>query len=306
MARAASGMRGRGMNRRRGVAGLVERRAAADGSWHTARTAAGARLLAGVRAVNEFHLRTPARRRLELPAADTTLVVVFDGAVTAGATSGFTSLVRGPSTRAGRGGHGGVLSGVELLLAPWLAWQVFAVPVGDLTGAMPCLPELLGREGTRLEDALATAKQAEERLDIVQGWLAMRRQSGPAVAPQVLGAWRELVRTRGRIPVRELVSASGWSACTLERRFAEQIGQPPKKMARVLRLRHAIDLLVGGTPAARVAATCGFHDQAHFSREVKIMTDLTPTELLAARAAGDASGPPLDRLRDHVTSILLR
>ena len=125
-------------------------------------------------------------------------------------------------------------------------------------------------------------------------------------APQVLGAWRALVRTRGRVPVRDLVAASGWSACTLERRFAEQIGSPPKKMARVLRLRHAVDLLAGGAPPAGVAATCGFHDQAHLTREVKTMTGLTPTGLLAARTEGEAAGPPLDRLRGHVTSILLR
>jgi AraC-like DNA-binding protein len=192
-----------------------------------------------------------------------------------------------------------------MLCAPWLAWRVFGVPVREVTDGAPSLSELLGRDGTRLQDALATAPRAEERLHILQNWLAHRCQAGPAVAPQVLGVWRELVRTHGRARIQDLVTATGWNARTLERRFAEQIGQPPKKMARVLRLRQAIDLLVGGTSAACVAATCGFHDQAHFTREVKAMTELTPAALVTARAAGAGSGPPLDRLRDHVTSILL-
>ena len=47
------------------------------------------------------------------------------------------------------------------------------------------------------------------------------------------------------------------------RAFGKSIGE----YAREARLRHALALLTRtGTPIAEIAAECGFHDQAHFTR----------------------------------------
>ena len=57
----------------------------------------------------------------------------------------------------------------------------------------------------------------------------------------------------------------------------------PKVFGRLLRLRHAVEQL-GRADLAAVAAECGFSDQAHFTREVRALTGLTPTELIALRS----------------------
>ncbi|MDW6058529.1 helix-turn-helix domain-containing protein [Streptomyces sp. FXJ1.4098] len=99
--------------------------------------------------------------------------------------------------------------------------------------------------------------------------------------------------------------ADGWGSRTLEKRFREQIGLPPKTAARVLRLRRALRLLARGRVPAQVAAASGYCDQAHFTRECTAMTGLPPRRLHLARTASTTALMAHDRMRGEVTSIVL-
>ncbi|CAN5657105.1 hypothetical protein BH11ACT8_BH11ACT8_31520 [soil metagenome] len=60
-------------------------------------------------------------------------------------------------------------------------------------------------------------------------------------------------------------------------------GYGPAHLGRVLRLGRALALADAGSSWAAVAATTGFTDQAHLSRDVRSLTGLTPTALRAER-----------------------
>ncbi|GAA1961770.1 helix-turn-helix domain-containing protein [Catenulispora subtropica] len=289
----------------------LQRRFGQNGTWRTTRSPIGPALPRGILAYNEFDLRLGGtRRRLELPINAVTVLFLFEGSVciesVPGGDARFTSLVRGSVDRAGIGRHDGRLSGVEILLEPWLAWRVFGIPMRELSEAPVALDALTGRRGLRVAEQLAEAADARRRMTILRRLLADRVREGPQVAPQVLWAWQRLVASRGQIRIADLATASEWTARTLENRFAEQIGQTPKRAARILRLRDAAAQLINGLVPSHVAASCGFADQAHLGREVKAMTGFTPARLGAQRAGGvGTEGPPLDRLDGQVTSLLL-
>ena len=76
--------------------------------------------------------------------------------------------------------------------------------------------------------------------------------------------------------VGELAAALGCSRRHLVNRFAADIGAPPKLAARLLRFEHARRRL-GSAPLARVAADCGYADQAHLSREFAELAGAPPT-----------------------------
>jgi AraC-like DNA-binding protein len=57
----------------------------------------------------------------------------------------------------------------------------------------------------------------------------------------------------------------------LHRRSLAAFGYGPKTLARVLRFDRAVALARAGTPLADVAATAGYADQAHLSREVRAL-----------------------------------
>ncbi|MER5887215.1 helix-turn-helix domain-containing protein [Streptomyces sp. NPDC001941] len=308
----------------------LENARAADGSWRTVRTPrGGAHLPAGVIGYNEFDYRTGPRRRLELPTATVTMVILFDGALHVGrlGTPGHGptppahgtpvhgspahgslvrgSLVHGPSLTAALGCHSGVLRGVELVVEPWLARRVFGVPVRELTqGGLP-LDDLLGRDGARLAEQLADGRGPHHRIQVVADALVRRLRDAPQVDPRVLGVWHHLVATEGQARIAELARTTGWSARTLEIRFEEQIGHTPKKTARILRLRRAAALLADGSSSSGAASACGYSDQAHLSREFKAMTGLSPTRFAAARTGRTDGERPPDRIAGSATSVLM-
>ncbi|MEU5844080.1 AraC family transcriptional regulator [Rhodococcus sp. NPDC047139] len=72
--------------------------------------------------------------------------------------------------------------------------------------------------------------------------------------------------------VSQLASALGWSDRTLRRRSIRAYGYGPKMLSRVLRFRRAVARARAGEAFARVAADCGYSDQAHLAREVRMLT----------------------------------
>jgi AraC-like DNA-binding protein len=86
---------------------------------------------------------------------------------------------------------------------------------------------------------------------------------------------------------RALADEVGWSRRHLIARFREQVGAPPKLVARVVRFQQVLRRLERDRDAvgAELAAACGYFDQAHLAREVRALAGLTPGELAARRAA---------------------
>jgi AraC-like DNA-binding protein len=69
----------------------------------------------------------------------------------------------------------------------------------------------------------------------------------------------------------------------LERRFADHVGYGPKTLQRILRLQHVVRQLESHGTAGRlaeVAASAGYADQSHLSRETRRLTGLTPRQLV--------------------------
>lgn len=88
----------------------------------------------------------------------------------------------------------------------------------------------------------------------------------------------ELIRddcTRA-LPLAELSAAAGITPSHLVRSFTRHYGMTPHAYLLDRRIRHARDLLRGGTPLAEAALRCGFADQAHFQHHFKRRVAATP------------------------------
>lgn len=87
-------------------------------------------------------------------------------------------------------------------------------------------------------------------------------------------------RTGGQLRIIELADKLGIHIRCLERLFATRIGLSPKKLTRLVRLRHAFSLIFAGEyeNLADLAYTCGYSDQSHMIKEFKEMTGRLPSE----------------------------
>jgi AraC-like DNA-binding protein len=95
-------------------------------------------------------------------------------------------------------------------------------------------------------------------------------------------AWQQLAATRGRARIGSLTSELGWSRQRLIHGFREQVGMPPKTVARILRFQRAVRILKAGRQVrwTELALDCGYYDQAHMIREFGEFAGRTPTEFM--------------------------
>lgn len=75
---------------------------------------------------------------------------------------------------------------------------------------------------------------------------------------------------------------------TLQRAARRWLGMSPKVYSRIVRARTAQDLVCGGRALAEVASTLRFADQAHLTRELRLLLGRTPGEL---RTVGNLQDP---------------
>ena len=87
--------------------------------------------------------------------------------------------------------------------------------------------------------------------------------------------------------VAAVARAVGYSERELRRRFRDSVGYGPKTLQRVLRFQRALTgLRPQSEPTdslARLAASAGYSDQAHMTREIRELAGVTPLELARSR-----------------------
>jgi AraC-like DNA-binding protein len=94
-------------------------------------------------------------------------------------------------------------------------------------------------------------------------------------------ALRYLERHRGDVDLGWLAGQANLSERQFRRICEARTGLSPKRLARTLRFRQALDLTLQAAPGelTAVAHTCGFADQAHFTHEMRRFTGRTPSQL---------------------------
>jgi AraC-like DNA-binding protein len=183
--------------------------------------------------------------------------------------------------------HAGRSEGMQANLSPLAAHMLLGVPMDELARRTVPLDALFGGDADRLVEQLHDAPSWDARMTLLEQTLAARLAEARPPSAGVAWAWRRLRATYGRVRVATLCEELGWSRKRLVARFREEVGLPPKSVARLLRLEHAVDLLDrDATPSwAALALTCGYYDQAHLINEFRAMTGTTPTAFVADRAA---------------------
>jgi transcriptional regulator GlxA family with amidase domain len=104
------------------------------------------------------------------------------------------------------------------------------------------------------------------------------------VADELRRSWDLLVTTQGEASVADLARDVGWSRQHLARRFRDEFGLSPKLAGRIVRFERARRMLESTPPfvsIAQVAATCGYYDQSHLTRDFVELAGCPPGRWLA-------------------------
>jgi AraC-like DNA-binding protein len=189
-------------------------------------------------------------------------------------------------------------SGAGFLVGPMLTAEVFPVTGSyDTMGVRFCpgaATEFLDLKASDLatahiqaaevwRDAPALTGRLREsaptaRIGILDAYLrARRRERKDAVLARAVA--QSIGRARGMLTVRGLSASFAVNERRLQRAFDAAVGIGPKQVMRVARFRAAAQMLYAAPQEslARIAAACGYADQAHFTHEFTDLAGLTPT-----------------------------
>jgi AraC-like DNA-binding protein len=177
----------------------------------------------------------------------------------------------------------GAIECVDVKLTPLGAYTLLGVPMCELANEVLDLADVLGPVAARLTERLANTPDWADRFAVLDAFLLARAEAGPRPSPEVRWAWRRLVATGGAVPVGALAQEVGWSRRHLVTRFRQQVGLPPKTIARVVRFDGLLRRVgnAGGGAWSRIAAECGYYDQAHMNRDFREFAGTTPSDYLA-------------------------
>jgi AraC-like DNA-binding protein len=180
---------------------------------------------------------------------------------------------------------------VALRFSGGLGPTLLGVPADELRDRTANLDELWpGRQVRVLTEQVEAAPAA-----VLEAWV-VKRAAGCDQDP--LGP-RVLAMAKAGTPIAVMAERLCLSSRQLHRRCLPAFGYGPRHLSRIMRFQRALKEVRWGVPLAQVAATGGYADQAHLSREVRALAGTTPRGLLdnpyvdgsgAHRSTGRPSG----------------
>jgi AraC-like DNA-binding protein len=135
-----------------------------------------------------------------------------------------------------------------------------------------------------------SARSPEDAAGRVQHSLS-RLAASSRLDARVSQVVESIQRSHGDVSIETLSRRIGLTRRHLERQFGELIGVSPKRLAKIVRLQRALQVLDASDGAAKgavTAAACGYADQAHFIRECQDICGRAPGAHLLRR--GELTG----------------
>ena len=166
-------------------------------------------------------------------------------------------------------------------LAPFLRY-----PATAFRNTHVALEQLWGGRAGTLRERLRAAPTPEEKFRLLEAALLV--EVGPPMRhPAVAFALREFRRQPDTPTIAAVRGQLGLSARRFGALFAAEVGLTPKRFCRIRRFQRLIRHLEAGHPGdwASLALSCGYYDQAHFLRDFRAFSGLTPTAYLVRRGA---------------------
>ncbi|MFP2909962.1 helix-turn-helix domain-containing protein [Pyxidicoccus sp. 3LFB2] len=182
----------------------------------------------------------------------------------------------------------GAMSGMQVYFSPVGARLFFGLPMRHLARRVVGLGDIFGADGPLLTEQLHDAPNWEARFALLDQWLLRRILEARAVSDCVTWAWKRLQASGGVVEIGALADELGFSQKHLISRFNEELGLPPKLLARLIRFDRVIHQLKAGSPDswASIAYAHGYYDQAHLIRDFRQFAGSPPGEFLRRQLPG--------------------
>ena len=145
------------------------------------------------------------------------------------------------------------------------------------------LQELFGEEVIHVEKKILKAKKNETRKQIIETFLLNRLLSPESIDRIAKESVEIITNLKGQVSVDELSEQIKINRRRLERKFSSAIGLSPKQLSKIIRLQSTLKMLANKrfTSLTSIAHEGDYYDQAHFIKDFKEFTGMSPKKFYA-------------------------
>ena len=133
-----------------------------------------------------------------------------------------------------------------------------------------------------LERNILQATSTQERIQRIEEFLFEKLGDNITIDTIVKTTIDTLLSTNGSMTINKILKQNLSKRRQLERKFVKQIGISPKQLGKVIRLQTALKILLNeeAENLTRIAYESEYYDQAHFIKDFREFTGISPKEFL--------------------------
>ena len=166
---------------------------------------------------------------------------------------------------------------IAIELSPYGLYYLFGIPVHELANTPLLLDDLFSsKEVLYLKNMLMLNKLTEQRIYIVEEFLS-QKIGEKKIYSRILQV-QNLINQKPFINIDDLSKALSISPRGLRKMFQKYYGMSPKLYLRIQKFNEAVKYIttIPSTNLVSVALDCKYYDQAHFIKEFKIFSSISP------------------------------
>lgn len=158
-----------------------------------------------------------------------------------------------------------------------------SVSLKDLAKTETPIEMLFGEEvAQKLEQDIIQATDTKQRIAIIECFLRNKLNDQVMVSNIVGSTIDTLLATKGSASINDILEGNLSKRRQLERMFVKQVGISPKQLGKLIRLQSALKMLLNQEDESltNIAYNNEYYDQAHFTKDFKEFTGVSPKEFL--------------------------
>lgn len=155
-----------------------------------------------------------------------------------------------------------------------------SIPIKEMENTAVPLDILFERDGVKLGNQILNANSTSERIQIIEVFLFKQLADRENIDNIVNTTIETIFNTNGKFSVNEFSKNNNINRRGLARKFSSSIGLSPKQLAKTIRIQTTLKILLNEeiSSLTELAYENEYFDQAHFIKEFKEFTGLTPKE----------------------------
>jgi AraC-like DNA-binding protein len=166
---------------------------------------------------------------------------------------------------------------------PYASSLFFPHPPSDFTNESIDLRDILNNETNEFYERLMEEGLLEQKVKVLEAFLIQRLTTNRKNHQQlklVESLCNHISREGETFNLQKLSGHFGFSERYIQKVFLNWVGITPQNFFSVQRFNKSLELIrSSGATLTSIAQECGYYDQAHFIKEFKSYTGLTPSQI---------------------------